>query len=116
MAKVKLGYGTNTATVSGVMATVEVGHGSYDLGFRGSMSTLVFGKDITPDKLWFEHAGQDLQISVLGSKEEVTVLNWYASAPQRPSTISTGDGKSLSDRNVELLVQAMAAFAPPPLV
>ncbi len=113
MAKVKLGDGTNTATVSGVMATVEVGHGSYDLGFRGSMSTLVFGKDITPDKLWFEHAGQDLQISVLGSKEEVTVLNWYASAPQRPSTISTGDGKSLSDRNVELLVQAMAAFSPP---
>lgn len=113
MAKVKMGDGTNTATVSGVMATVEVGHGSYDLGFRGPMSALVFSKDITPDKLWFEQAGQDLQISVLGSKEEVTVLNWYASAPQRPSTISTGEGKSLSDRNVDLLVQAMAAFAPP---
>ncbi|MCK3864265.1 S8 family serine peptidase [Pseudomonas sp. B329] len=112
MAKLKLGDGTNTVTVSD-MTTVEVGRGSYDVAFRGSMSTLAFGKGITPDKLWFEHAGQDLQISVLGSKEEVTVLNWYASNPERPRTIATGDGKKLSDGNVELLVQAMAGFSPP---
>ncbi|WP_176692966.1 hypothetical protein, partial [Photorhabdus luminescens] len=60
-----------------------------------------------------QHEGQDLQISVIGSKQEVTLHNWYASPSERPGSIMAGDGHRLMDRDVENLVQAMAAFAPP---
>ncbi len=108
---VKLGDGNNKVLVSGSMPTVEVGHGVNDLEFRGGMGQLVFGKDISPDRLWFQHEGQDLQISVIGSKQEVTLHNWYADAPERPRDIMAGDHR-LMGSNVEQLVQAMAAFAP----
>jgi subtilisin-like proprotein convertase family protein/Ca2+-binding RTX toxin-like protein len=111
-ASVKLGDGNNKVLVSGSMPTVEVGHGVNDIEFSGSMGDLVFGKDITPDHLWFQHKGQDLQISVIGSKQEVTLHNWYAEKPERPGDIMIGDSHRLMANNVESLVQAMAAFAP----
>ncbi|MEK9498391.1 S8 family serine peptidase [Photorhabdus sp. P32] len=113
MSKVKVGDGNNNIVTSGTMSTVEVGHGDNDLEFSGRMGNLVFGKDISPERLWFQHEGQDLQISVIGSKQEVTLHNWYASHPERPGSIMAGDGHRLMDRDVENLVQAMAAFAPP---
>ncbi|MBD2797846.1 S8 family serine peptidase [Xenorhabdus sp. 18] len=113
MAKVKVGDGNNHIMTSGSMSTVEVGHGDNDLRFSGRMGKLVFGKDIAPAHLWFQHEGQDLQISVIGSKQEVTLHNWYASSPERPGNITAGDGYRLMDYGVENLVQAMAAFAPP---
>ncbi|MHC8376341.1 S8 family serine peptidase [Pseudomonas sp. MDT1-16] len=109
---VKLGDGNNKVLVSGNMPTVEVGHGVNDIEFSGGMGELVFGKDISPDRLWFQHEGQDLQISVIGSKQEVTLHNWYASTPERPRDIMTGDRHRLMGNDVEHLVQAMAAFAP----
>ncbi|WP_387465666.1 S8 family serine peptidase [Photorhabdus sp. RM323S] len=113
MPEVKVGDGNNNIVVSGSMPTVEVGHGVNDVEFSGEMGNLVFGKDISPDRLWFQHEGQDLQISVIGSKQEVTLHNWYASPSERPDDIMAGDGHRLMDSNVEHLVQAMAAFAPP---
>ncbi|CEE92405.1 putative Proprotein convertase 2 (fragment) [Xenorhabdus nematophila str. Anatoliense] len=113
MAKVKVGDGSNHIMTSGTMSTVEVGHGDNDLAFSGDMGKLVFGKDIAPAHLWFQHEGQDLQISVIGSKQEVTLHNWYASSPERPRNIMAGEGYRLMERGVENLVQAMAAFAPP---
>ncbi|UWF47422.1 S8 family serine peptidase [Pseudomonas sp. N3-W] len=109
---VKLGDGNNKVVVSGNMPTVEVGHGVNDIEFSDGGGDLVFGKDINPDHLWFQHKGQDLQISVIGSKQEVTLHNWYADKPERPRDIMAGDGHRLMDRDVEHLVQAMAAFAP----
>ena len=109
---VKLGDGNNKVLVSGNMPTVEVGHGVNDLEFSGGMGQLVFGKDISPDRLWFQHEGRDLQISVIGSKQEVTLHNWYADTPERPRDIMTGDRHRLLGSDVEHLVQAMASFAP----
>ena len=111
-ATVKLGDGNNKVLVSGSMPTVEVGHGVNDLEFSGSMGQLVFGQDISPERLWFQHEGQDLQISVIGSQQEVTLHNWYAATPERPRDIMTGDRHRLLGNDVENLVQAMAAFAP----
>ncbi|MCU1752116.1 S8 family serine peptidase [Pseudomonas sp. 6D_7.1_Bac1] len=109
---VKLGDGNNKVVVSGNMPTVEVGHGVNDIEFSSASGDLVFGKDINPDHLWFQHKGQDLQISVIGSKQEVTLHNWYASTPERPRDIMAGDHHRLMSNDVEHLVQAMAAFAP----
>lgn len=110
---VKLGEGNNHVVLGGNMSTVEVGHGVNDVEFSGSMGHLVFGSDINPNLLWFQHQEQDLQISVTGSNQQVTLHNWYASSSERPWDIMAGDHSMISYRNVENLVQAMAAFAPP---
>ncbi|OTA19778.1 putative iron-regulated protein FrpA [Xenorhabdus beddingii] len=112
MSKVKVGNGNNHIVASGRMSTVEVGYGINNLEFIGEMGRLVLGKDISPEHLRFQHEGQDLQISVIGSKQEVTLQNWYASSPERP-IITVGDDHRLMDRDVEHLIQSMAAFAPP---
>jgi subtilisin-like proprotein convertase family protein len=111
-AHLTLGDGTHTATVTGASSTVEVTHGSYDVAFRGDQGRLVF-TDTPSSKLWFEHKNQDLQISVPGTSEEVTVLGWYASSPHRPLSIKAGNGQELTATNVEKLVQAMASFGAP---
>ncbi|MGN6666025.1 MAG: putative Ig domain-containing protein [Trinickia sp.] len=113
-ATLNLGDGTDTATLKNTFATVNVGHGTYNLEFTsGFGSKLAFGSDVASDHLWFEHVGQDLRIDVIGSSEQITLKNWYASSPEHVGQISSGDGKALSDFNVEKLVQAMASFAPP---
>lgn len=109
---VKLGGGNNKVVVSGNMPTVEVGHGVNDIEFSGSRGDLVFDKDINPDHLWFQHKDKDLQISVIGTGQAVTLHNWYADTPERPRDIMAGDRHRLMDSDVEHLVQAMAAFAP----
>lgn len=113
LSKIKLGEGNNQVVISGNLSTVEVGHGVNTLEFSGSMGHLIFGSDISPDRLWFRHQNQDLQISVIGSQQEVIVQNWYASSSERPRDITAGEHATLLYSNVENLVQAMAAFAPP---
>ncbi|WP_258377049.1 S8 family serine peptidase [Pseudomonas soli] len=112
-ANIKLGKGHNNVVVEGNMADVEVGEGHTEVAFRGSMSNLHFGKPVLPEQLWFQHQGDDLLISRIGSGQQVTLHDWYASSPARVRDIVAGNGQHLSDRNVEQLVQAMAAFAPP---
>jgi len=111
-ATVNLGDGTNTVTASGAIDTVHLGHGVDTVEFQGALGSLAFGKDVASGSLWFQHTGQDLQISVAGSKQLATLKNWYANAAEQPYRIVAGDGKTLSNSNVEKLVQAMAAFAP----
>ena len=114
IATLRLGDGEDIATLKGAMATVHVGHGKYDLEYEGSLGKLVFGPDITSDRLWFRHTGQDLDVSVTGSSDTVKLKDWYAPTEDRPATIVAGDGKQLHSRQVQNLVQAMAAFSPPP--
>lgn len=109
----KLGDGTDTATMTNTFATATVGHGTYNLEFGAGFGTLKFGADTASDHLWFQHVGQDLQITAVGVGGTVTLKNWYASTPEQPSSIVAGDGTTLSNSSVNQLVQAMAAFAPP---
>ncbi|MGZ2749271.1 S8 family serine peptidase [Burkholderia stagnalis] len=112
IATLNLGDGHDVATVSGSISTVNVGHGNYDLNFSGFAGKVKFGSDVAADHLWFRHVGQDLDISVIGSAEKVVLRDWYASSPHQ-ADITSGDGKTVSNFNVEKLVQAMAAFSPP---
>jgi len=113
IARVTLGGGRDVATIRGAISTVNVGHGNYTLDFAGSLGKLNFSEDVFADRLWFRQLGQDLDISLIGSSEAVTLKDWYASSPHQASDITSGDGKRLRDDDVENLVQAMAAFDPP---
>lgn len=64
--------------------------------------------------LWFSHVGNDLRIDVMGTSDRITVKDWYTEGAGMPvEHIHTADGLVMNNTDVEQLVQAMAAFAPP---
>lgn len=73
--------------------------------------------DLKQKNLWFERVDNDLQIRVKASQDQILIKNWYV--PGRSGTdnqieqIRTADGLTLYNTDVDQLVQAMAAFAPP---
>ncbi|USG59738.1 M10 family metallopeptidase C-terminal domain-containing protein [Sneathiella marina] len=84
-----------------------------DYATDGATDTLVLDIGIDHDELWFEQTGDDLLISVIGTSDQITVENWYASADNKIENIETGDGKVADFSSVEALVSAMASFSPP---
>jgi Ca2+-binding RTX toxin-like protein len=82
----------------------------------GNTDVLQFGADINASQLWLRHGlnTNDLEVSVIGSGDKVTVSNWYLASAYHVEQIKSGEGKTLLDTDVDKLVQAMASFAAPP--
>jgi Ca2+-binding RTX toxin-like protein len=86
------------------------------------VDTLQIAADISVDQLWFRNTGfWDLEVSVIGTNDSVTIQYWGnlstgdpGDSSQHIEQFKTADGKVLLDTQVNQLVQAMAAFAPPP--
>ncbi len=81
------------------------GHGS-------DGDVLAFGANIDYDQLWFTKNGNDLVISVVGTKDKVTVDDWFTSSRNHIDKIEAG-GYVLDDSDVARLVQAMSMFRAP---
>jgi Ca2+-binding RTX toxin-like protein len=80
---------------------------------EGNADVLAFGPDIGSDQLWFSQAGDDLEIRVIGTTDVVTIDQWFAGSAHHVEQITTTGGQTLLDSQVQALVSAMAAFAPP---
>lgn len=72
-----------------------------------------FGPDIAQNQLWFQQSGGDLVVSVIGSADKLTIEGWYASEDNKLDAFALADGTTLYAGQVNQLVSAMAAFAPP---
>ncbi len=72
-----------------------------------------FLNDVARDQLWFQQSGGDLIVSIIGTSDNVTVQGWYFSPEQQLKGFETDFGDVLLQANVQNLVDAMAAFAPP---
>lgn len=117
--------GNDTFDLSNAAATTAVGGAGNDtyLIARGGGADLVadnsgadkisFGSTISTDQLWFRHVNANLEISVIGTSDKVTIQNWYNGATNHVERFETAQGLALLDTQVENLVSAMAAFAPP---
>jgi Ca2+-binding RTX toxin-like protein len=105
----------------------------------GSLNDVAqFGGGIAADQLWFSRSGSNLIVQVIGTSDSLTMRNWYGSptstlisfanqlisspdsitnwfAPSgyRTDWFKTSDGRALQESQVQNLVNAMAAFAPP---
>jgi Ca2+-binding RTX toxin-like protein len=75
--------------------------------------TLQMKSGIGNDQLWFRHVGNNLEVSIIGTNDKVTVQNWYTGSANHVEQFRTTDGHLLLDSQVENLVQAMAVFSPP---
>lgn len=67
----------------------------------------------TFDQLWFRRVGEDLEVSVIGTQNRVTVERWYAGQQHHVEKFQAGS-RFLLDTKVDNLVNAMAGFTPPP--
>ncbi|BEV16252.1 calcium-binding protein [Herbaspirillum sp. DW155] len=86
-----------------------------DFDYTSSNADLLqFGSDITSDRLWFSHVGNNLEISVIGTSDKTIIENWYAGSAAQIERISAADGLTLVNKDVERLVQAMSGFSAPP--
>jgi Ca2+-binding RTX toxin-like protein len=77
-----------------------------------TIDTIYFGSGITVDKLWFQHVGNDLQVSVIGTGDSVKVTDWYSGAAHQIEMFSVNNSNLLGS-DVEKMVNAMAGLNAP---
>ena len=107
--------------------TGGVGNDTYVLG-RGYGADTVIENDATAgntdiaqfltgvaaDQIWFQHVGNNLEASIIGTSDKLVVKDWYLGTANHVEQFKATDGaKTLIDSNVQILVNAMASFAPP---
>jgi hypothetical protein len=70
---------------------------------------------VSANQLWFRKAAgtNDLEITVIGTADKVTLKDWYVGTAARIEEIYDGANKKLVADDVANLVNAMASFAPP---
>ena len=81
----------------------------------GVLDIVRFGPDVAADQLWFRKSGSNLEVSIVGSADRIVISGWYLSEDRRLEVFETSDGQRLLAGDVQGLVDAMAAYAPPPL-
>ena len=80
----------------------------------GNTDVALFLSGVSADQLWFSHVGNNLEVSIVGTSDKLIVQNWYSGNANHVEQFKTTDGNlTLLDSQVESLVSAMAAFAPP---
>jgi Ca2+-binding RTX toxin-like protein len=82
---------------------------------RGVTDTLSFDAGIAADQLWFKRSGNNLDVAVIGTKDHVTVSDWYLGTAHQVEQFKTSNGATLMASQVQQLIHAMASFAPPPV-
>ncbi|VVM48353.1 calcium-binding protein [Pseudomonas fluorescens] len=65
------------------------------------------------DNLWFRRVDNDLEVSVIGKSDQLLIQDWYLGNEHHVEQFTASGGKVLLDTQVNNLVTAMAAFAPP---
>jgi Ca2+-binding RTX toxin-like protein len=80
----------------------------------GNTDIAQFLTGVAADQIWFQHVGNNLEASIIGTSDKLVVQDWYLGSANHVEQFKTTDGaKTLLDSNVQNLVNAMASFAPP---
>ncbi len=83
---------------------------NYDTN-AASVDTAQF-EDVSIEDLWFSRSGNNLQITIAGTDDRVTISNWYSSTNYQLDQIEVGTSTLLNNQ-IDQLVSAMAAFDVP---
>ena len=79
----------------------------------GNTDVARFDATVSNDQLWFTKTGNNLEVSIIGTTDKLTMTNWYLGNQYHVEQFKTSNGKTLLDSQVQNLVSAMAAFSPP---
>jgi Ca2+-binding RTX toxin-like protein len=104
---------TDSATTSNDVYAWGRGEGADTLSDAGGIDRLDVLSGVAEDQLWLRRVGSHLELSVIGTADTLTINGWYASPARRIESFHLSDGQALQATQVQRLVDAMAAFAPP---
>ena len=107
------GRGNDTYQFASGWGQDRIMEDGYGYGYGVSDHDVAVFQDVAYDQLWFQQVGQNLEVSLLGSGDKITIDRWYEDAGFRINQFQTSDGRTLLDSQVQNLVQAMASFSPP---
>ena len=79
----------------------------------GNTDVAQFAADVANDQIWFRQVGNNLEVSIIGTSDQFLINNWYGGSQYQVEQFNSGNGKTLTNAQVQNLVQAMAAFSPP---
>ncbi len=79
----------------------------------GNTDVAKFEAGVATNQLWFRQVANNLEVSIIGASDKFNISNWYSGAANHVEQFKTSDGKTLLDSQVQNLVSAVAAFAPP---
>ena len=68
---------------------------------------------VTESQIWLRQVEGNLELSVIGTNDSMTIAGWYVDPAYRIESFRLSDGQALQAAQVQQLVDAMAAFAPP---
>ena len=113
--------GTGADTLAGGMGndTYRLGRGygadtvQENDATSGNTDVAQFLAGIATDQIWFQHTGNDLVASIIGTADQFTLQNWYTGSQYHVEQFKTADNHTLLDSQVQNLVDAMSAFSPP---
>ncbi|MDL2259111.1 hypothetical protein LJC42_08220, partial [Eubacteriales bacterium OttesenSCG-928-K08] len=60
--------------------------------------------------LIFSRTGNNLQINIAGSDDELILQSWYSSTKYQTEQIEANDGYCISNQDIQLLIDTMASF------
>ena len=66
--------------------------------------------DINIEDLVFSKNGNDLNISIIGQEDKITISNHYYNNSYKVESFQTADGSTLDYSKIDLMIQAMASF------
>ena len=58
----------------------------------------------------FSKNGYDLNISIIGQEDRITISNYYCNDSYKVESFQTSDGSILDYSKIDLMIQAMASF------
>jgi Haemolysin-type calcium binding protein related domain len=107
-------FNSDGSISSGINAyAFGTGHGrdTIDAGSGTGAGSVHFTSGITTSQLWFEQAGNNLQIDIMGTNDALTIGDWFGGSNSAAvRSFATADGSKL-DTGVGQLVSAMVGFA-----
>lgn len=89
------------------------GEGADTLTDAGGTDRLDILAGATEDQIWLRKVGNNLELSVIGTSDSLTINGWYTSTANQVESFKLADGQALLASQVQQLVDAMASFAPP---
>ena len=77
---------------------------------------LLLGTGVTAEQVWLRQLGNDLEVSIIGTNNSAKIKGWYGTdEASKIDSIQLSTGNTLLASEVQYLVEAMAAFTPPPI-
>ena len=104
---------SDTSTTSNDIYRWGRGEGADILADAGGTDRLDVLTGATEGQIWLRRLGNNLELSVIGTSDSLTINGWYATTANRVESFKLADGQALLASQVQQLVDAMAAFAPP---